>query len=508
MNLYSRILTGGISILLACVVLFPHGVNAQCAPAFVFTGEAEFNYFGDAVSGAGDVNSDGFADIIVGAHSVNLAYVYSGQTGELLYVFDGVGQFGRFGRSVSGAGDVDNDGYADLIVGADVQGVFGNLSGRAYVYSGQTGLVLYVLNGENNNDVFGISVSGAGDVNADGYADLIVGAPANASAAMNAGRAYVYSGKTGELMYTFTGEAKYDGLGFTVSGAGDVNSDGFDDLIVGAPNQDAGGSDAGGAYVYSGQTGDLLYKFIGKVAVDKFGYSVSGANDVDNDGYDDLLIGSRFSDIGGRSSGRADVYSGQTGEILYTFVGETPGDQFGWSVSGVGDVDKDLYADVLVGANFSDAAGANAGRAYLYSGQTGELLQMFTGEAKSDAFGISVSGAGDIDSDGFADIIVGARQNSAGGGAAGRAYVYSSSDINGTSCNCCNTPGDADSDGVFNAADVTFGLARIFGYQAAAICSDAADVNGDGAFNISDVTYGIARIFSGGPAPVCGTNGF
>ena len=107
------------------------------------------------------------------------------------------------------------------------------------------------------------------------------------------GRAYVYSGQTGGLLWTFTGEAAGDALGFSVSGAGDVNNDGYDDLIAGAYNSDAGGANAGRAYVYSGQTAGVLWTFTGEATGDQFGGSVSGAGDVDNDGYADLIIGGR-----------------------------------------------------------------------------------------------------------------------------------------------------------------------------------------------------------------------
>jgi len=184
-----------------------------------------------------------------------------------------------------------------------------------------------------------------------------------------------------ELLYIFTGEAAGDWLGLSVSGAGDVNNDGFDDLIVGAPYNDAGGTNAGRAYVYSGETGAVLWTFTGEAAGDEFGTSVSGAGDVNNDGLGDLIVGAPENDAAGFDDGRAYVYSGQTGAVLFTFTGETDYDYFGWSVSGAGDVNNDGWDDLIVGAWESDAGGGDAGRAYVYSGQTGGLLWTFTGEA-------------------------------------------------------------------------------------------------------------------------------
>jgi len=247
-----------------------------------------------------------------------------------------------------------------------------------------------------------------------------VGASWNDAGGSGAGRAYVYSGQTGSLLWTFTGEEQYGALGNSVSGAGDVNEDGCDDLIVGAPHW---GYDlpffSGWAYVYSGQTGDLLWTFTGEAEQDHFGSSVSGAGDVNNDGYDDLIVGAQDNDAGGGWAGRAYVYSGQTGALLQTFTGEAELDRFGSSVSGAGDVNNDGYDDLIVGAQANDAGGDYAGRAYVYSGQTGALLQTFTGEA-GEGFGGSVSGAGDVNNDGRADLIVGAW----GYDGVGRAYVY------------------------------------------------------------------------------------
>ena len=402
---------------------------------YTFTGESVNDEFGYSVSGAGDVNSDGYADLIVGARynnaggdSAGRAYVYSGQTGNLLYTFTGEAAGNRFGISVSGAGDVNDDGHDDLIVGAHKNDTGGSSAGRAYVYSGQTGKLIYIFTGQTGGDWFGVSVSGAGDTDGDGNDDLIVGAYGNDTGGSDAGRAYVFASQElcayGKL-YIFEGDAADDKLGRWVSGAGDVDNDGYDDLIVGAPWNDAGGTDAGRAYVYSGQNGNTLYTFTGEAIDDLLGYSVSGAGDVDNDGYDDLIVGAYRNDAGGYDAGRAYVYSGQTGDLLWTFTGESTGDYFGISVSGAGDVNGDGYADLIVGASWNDAGGNCAGRAYVYSGQTGNLLYTFTGEAVMNHFGGRVSGAGDVNNDGYADLIVGAHNNDAGGTYAGRAYVYS-----------------------------------------------------------------------------------
>jgi len=406
----------------------------QCAWELISAngGQVSHDFFGYSVSGAGDVNNDGSADVIVGApgndmegNNAGRAYVCS-RYWYVYWTFTGEAADDNFGYSVSGAGDVDNDGYADLIVGAPYNDGGGASAGRAYVYSGQTGGVLWTFTGEAAGDNFGYSVSGAGDADNDGYADLIVGAPYNDVGGTSAGRAYVYSGQTGGLLYTFTGEASYDNFGHSVSGAGDVTNDGYDDLIVGSPGYDGSGADNGRAYVYTGQLGFLYRTFTGESAGDRLGSSVSGAGDMNHDGYHDVIIGAPYNDQGGGNAGRSYVHSGQTGAFLWIFTGGGANHYFGYSVSGAGDLNDDGFDDVIVGSpGYGWPAPPGAGRASVYSGQTGSLLSSFIGDAASDNLGCSVSGAGDVNNDGHKDLIVGAFLNDQYGIDAGRASIYS-----------------------------------------------------------------------------------
>jgi hypothetical protein len=319
---------------------------------YTFNGDSVGDKFGHSVSGAGDVNGDGHADLIVGTLNRNYARVFSGLDGSILYSFNGDSQNDYFGGSVSFAGDVNEDSYADLIVGAH-RGNFID-TGFARVFSGLDGSILYSFNGDGSNSLLGSSVSGAGDVNGDGHADLIAGAYNDHTNGTSAGQARVFSGQDGSTLYTFYGDDTNDHLGNSVSDAGDVNGDGVPDLIVGISEDNPNGANSGAARVFSGLDGSILYTFNGDDEYHRFGHSVSGAGDVNGDGHADLIVGTLNRNY-------ARVFSGQDGSILYSFNGDSANDEFGSSVSFAGDLDEDGRGDLIVGAPDNDENGYNSG---------------------------------------------------------------------------------------------------------------------------------------------------
>jgi len=322
-------------------------------------------------------------------------------------------QFGWIARNI---GDVDGDGVNDVTTSAPSRNTGGRDAGKVYVYSTRTGKLLWIRSGDGG-DQLGLGVEAAGDVNRDGVPDVVAGAP-------GAGKAYVFSGKDGETLLTFTGESKDDSLGRHVSDAGDVNDDGYADVVIGAPANDAGGTDAGRAYVYSGKDGAILLTLTGVAPGDHFGSTSAGAV---RQGTAWIVIGA--ANAGPQHTGRTYVYRGLTDEPAFVIDSDSTGTQLGaMFVSVVGDVDHDDTADIYASDWLNRAKGRMTGRVYVYSGRTGRPLYTLTGEAAGDGFGIGPADAGDVNRDGHDDLVIGAWQHKGAAPSGGKIYVYSGKD--------------------------------------------------------------------------------
>ncbi|MFZ1320679.1 MAG: FG-GAP-like repeat-containing protein, partial [Ignavibacteria bacterium] len=463
------------------------GLIMNTVADLIFTGSAN-DFLGNAVSSAGDVNGDGYSDVIVGAngYSSNSGRVYIYFGGAVMNIVADVTITGgavnlNLGAAVSTAGDVNGDGYSDVIVGSF--GLLSNMGVASIYYGGSSmnNVPDVTMIGEAAGNFFGISVSSAGDVNGDGYSDAIVGAYGHNS---NIGRTYIFFGgapMNGIADLILSGEAVSNFFGFSASTAGDVNGDGYSDVIVGAYGNS---SNTGRAYIFYGGASmnnipDVIMS--GEASGNQFGRSVSEAGDINGDGYSDIIVGAwnYFS-----ATGRSYIYFG--GILMnsitdVTINGEATTNQFGWSVSSAGDVNGDGYSDLVIGAN---GYSGTTGRVYVFDYfLKNEIVQDYymTGASSNDRFGLAISSA-DVNGDGYSDVIVGASGFSGG---KGRVYIYLGGDIQ-------DTVADITMAGTVNTTRIGHSV------------SSAGDLNGDGYSDViigmfgGSLAYGNAYILFGG----------
>jgi hypothetical protein len=476
------------------------------ANGFKLNGVSANDFAGYSVSAAGDINGDGFDDVLVGAYLANpngttsgASYVVFGKRdgfpaslelstldGSDGFELIGGGPVEFFGRSVSAAGDVNGDGVDDVIIGAFGANPTGAGGGASYVVFGRTtpfpaAFDMSTLDGTNGfrligaaGDLSGVSVSSAGDMNGDGLSDVIIGAYRNDSAGVNdTGAAYVVFGRittfpanidlarlSGNDGFKISGGMADDRAGSAVSDAGDINGDGLDDVLIGAPSADANGLSSGAAYVVFGNLGgfpinlDLAtldgtngFQLSGAAANDLAGQSVSSAGDFNGDGLDDLMVTSLGAGPNGNYSGTTYLVFGKRSAFpanlqLSTLDGLTGfkihGDNSvlsGASSSAAGDVNGDGFGDILIGAFQGPPDSTVVGAAYVLFGHSKGFAADFElasvdgtngfkvlAATGHDGAGTVVSNAGDINNDGFDDLIIGTPDPASGNGP-GAAYI-------------------------------------------------------------------------------------
>jgi hypothetical protein len=466
--------------------------NAQGFPVY---GADEGDHSGSSVASAGDVNGDGYDDIIIGANGADAggagsgtSYIIFGKASGFSNIYlssltisqgfaiYGANNFGNIGSSVASAGDVNGDGYDDIIIGAyqAYNGgtycsgtsyiIFGKASGFSNIYlSSLTSTQGFAIYGAAAYDYSGGSVASAGDVNGDGYDDIIIGAYQADTASTDSGTSYVVFGKasgfsniylsslTSTQGFAIYGAAVNDYSGISVASAGDVNGDRYGDIIIGADGADTGGAGSGISYVIFGKASGFSNIYLSSLTLsqgfavygaapsDHSGFSVASAGDINSDGYDDIIIGADGTDTGGSNSGTSYVIFGKASGFSNIYLSSLTinqgfalyGGYYSYGLSSLasaGDVNGDGYDDIIIG---SKSGGINCiilGKAssfsniYLSSLTTSQGFRVYGANADYYSY-YSVASAGDVNGDGYDDFIIGAPNAKTGGDYSGTSYV-------------------------------------------------------------------------------------
>jgi len=412
--------------------LFPGAPGEQIGILALHTAPQTGVRRGAAVAGLGDLTGDGRSDFAVGSPLEDTAEVqagavriYSGSSFAQIEYIPGTDAASEFGAALAPAGDVNGDGTRDVVVGAPLfNGAGGVNSGGVFVYSPLTGTILRAVYGSSIGDELGRSVAGGGDINNDGRDDFVAGAPEYDGLGSDSGMVRAYSGLNGGQLYSILGVSGDGRLGASVAIAGDVNLDGFVDFAAGAPGISSG---AGQARIYSGASGSLIRTITTSDSLD-FGRALA-AGDVNMDGRSDLLVGARKKGfITASNQGAVLVYSGVNGAQILNVQGKPiANDQFGVSIAFLGDVNQDGFGDFAAGASIGGPVSTDyRGAVRVHSGADGLLLHEVLGEDAGDRFGSALAAAGDITQDGISDWIAGAADSDEPVTNAGGVWFYSS----------------------------------------------------------------------------------
>ena len=408
--------------------------------------------FGGQTAGIGDVDNDGYDDVAVLVPYRGYCVVFLGGHQVLespVHPLEGTGLILSLQSQVRPAGDIDFDGFDDVLITAPDLYVDGmRAAGAVFIFYGSpSGLresPEQVVLGTQKDMRLGSDVDSVGDINKDGYSDIVVGSDGWDGAR---GMAQLFMGGPDGLdldpVWTWQGENPGDRFGHAVTGAGDINADGWMDFAVGAPFVN-GGEGRGAIYFFYGRAdlsvmepGQIIE---GKVPKSYFGLSLRMAGDVNRDGFADLIISAPEADSGPNlKAGKVELYLGSERGIdtkpRLVFQGESSEALLGYSIAFLGDVNRDGFDDVGIGAPYHSYGGeAERGKFYVFLGDKGgfrkEPSVQEMGSAAGDHFSMGLAGAGDLDGDGFADVLVGAPgADTAYGIDSGELLIFRGSDL-------------------------------------------------------------------------------
>ncbi len=389
---------------------------------FEIFGTTQGEQFGQVVAGVGDLDLDGYPDFAVSsprdstvAQWSGKVTVFSGFDASVLFVWYGFGFRSYLGASLASAGDVNSDGYPDVIIGEPQN----NNLGFARVFSGFDGAELLVFYGVYVDGQFGCCVAGVGDIDGDGFDDVAVGATKDYSDTYFSWKVRAYSGFDGHLIHLIRGPSASQ-FGLAVAGPGDVDDDGVPDILVGAPSVTGVGAESGAAYVVSGATGDFILEVVAEHGIDLLGDVVAAAGDIDGDHHADIAVGSPNAEIDGVDYGSVFIHSGATGARLARLKGPPDG-QFSKSFATGGDFDGDGIDDVVsVAGGYDDGVEKNVGAVIVSRTSDGAPAYSIVGDGYASGSALCVAGIGDVNLDGVDDFVLGAPDS----GTPGRVRVY------------------------------------------------------------------------------------
>ncbi|MEM8711632.1 MAG: FG-GAP repeat protein [Planctomycetota bacterium] len=366
--------------------------------------------FSRVLVGLSDIDGDGLDDFLAGnsaewgsAVDEGLIQVFSGGSGALLFDYRG-SIFENIGRGAGAFDDLDGDGVDDFWFSTE-RNPTDNREG-IQVFSGAAGAMIQTFRGLGSEDL-GDAAASLGDLDGDGVPDLALAYSSITQVPLLAGGVRVVSGATGSQLLVIPGTQSGEALGSSLAAVPDLTGDGKPEILAGATGVDTNGLGCGAVRIYSSSDGSQLAEFLGPLQGAEFGRQAIHAGDVNGDGSPDIAISSRAGGQPGNNREAVFVYSTADGSVLHRFDGDEPDIGFGWAFGAGGDVDGDGSSDIAVGAFRDDKAGHNAGAMTLFSGASGEETFRVEGGA-GDVMGIGVAIGGDLNGDGYEDVLVGA----------------------------------------------------------------------------------------------------